>query len=582
MRTYYGSLVRKRAKVTVALFALWFIVILIRLVQLQVLEHPRLKSEVLDQNRNRITLQPQRGRILDRNGTILAVSLPVQSVFYSPHGSVAPAELRETLDRLGEVLNLSEREKAALLQRVADGHPFSWIKRKIDDETAARVSALGLKGVYLQEERERFYPQGHLAAHVLGGVDIDGNGQAGIEYQYNDILRGETGERLILRDAKRRGYHIETIRQALPGRDITLTLDAAIQYYAETELEKAVFKHGAEWGTVILSDPYTGDILAMANTPTYDPNRFPPQGGAGINRAVRYLFEPGSTFKIVSAAAAMEDHVFEPHELFDCRSGSISIGGTTIRDHKTFGVLSFPEVLIHSSNVGTALFGRRVGENRLYQTIRDFGFGEKTRSGLPAEEAGICRTPDKWHISSLSYLSIGYEISVTALQVLQAMNVFATGGYLVRPRVVRTFGDPDLDAGLVPPPVKVISAETASALTDIWIRAVDEGTGRPARLPGFSVAGKTGTAQIFDPEKRTYRSSRHRASFVGFVPAEDPVFSMVVVISEPKGDLRYGGQVAAPVFRDIAVRVLRHLRIAPHPDPRPGLISVSMAGENIP
>lgn len=582
MKTYYSGGIRKRAILSSLFFLVWFIVILLRLVQLQVIEHPRLKTEVLEQNRNRITLQPERGRILDRNGAVLAVSLPVQSVFYKPHGAVVPDELRETLDRLGDILHLSEKEKASVFQRVADGRPFTWIRRKVDDETAARVSALDLKGVYLQEEKERFYPQGRLAAHVLGGVDIDGNGQAGIEYQHNNILRGETGERLILRDAKRRGYHIETIRQPLPGRDITLTLDATIQYYAETELERAVFEHGAEWGTVILSDPYTGDILAMANTPSYDPNRFPPSAEAGINRAVRYLFEPGSTFKIVSAAAALEDAVIEPAEMFDCRAGLISIGGTTIRDHKTMGILSFPEVLIHSSNVGTALFGRQIDENRLYQIIRDFGFGERTRSGLPAEAVGICRPPEQWHISSSSYISIGYEISVTALQILQAMNVFATQGYLVRPRVVRAFGDPDLDAGLISPPVSVISGETAAALTEIWIQVVNEGTGSSARLPGFSTAGKTGTAQIFDPEKRTYRSSRHRASFVGFIPAENPVFSMVVVISEPKGDLRYGGQVAAPVFRNIAARVLRHLRIAPHPVTQPGVITVSLKSENRP
>ena len=331
--------------------------------------------------------------------------------------------------------------------------------------------------------------------------------------------------------------------------------------------------YGAKWGTAIVLDPGTGEILAAANRPTYDPNAYPPvTPEEGRNRAIQNTFEPGSTFKIITAAAARELGHIGLNTFYDCSEGSIVLGGGAVRDHKRMGILSFPEVFIESSNVGTIKIAQLLGEEKLYRMIKAFHFGERTGIDLPGEEYGICRPLANWRKSSLR-ISIGYEISVTALQVLRAMNVIATRGLLVQPCISHTSAD---SVGPSPAAEKrILSQKTSAELTEIFKRVVEEGTGEPGRLDGFDIAGKTGTSQKLDADREGYSASLHLTSFVGFVPADNPVLSMIIVIDEPKGVLQYGGQVSAPVFREIAARTLRYLHEIPKPSPEP-LVSAQL------
>ncbi len=561
MRAEAGSGIRRRTKLLAVGFGLWFLVLVGRLVELQVFEHPRLEAEVRDQNRNQRIVRPRRGAILDRNGHILARSLPVFSAFLRPERGETEADQAAKLESLAPLLELGAGDRARIMQQVRDGDSFIWLKRKIDDEAALRIRPLKLKGVYFETENRRTYPQGRLAAHALGWVDVDGVGQAGVEFAYDGSLAGEPGKQLILLDARRRGYQIETLKAARPGTDLVLTIDTIIQYIAERELERTLAACGGGWGTVIIMSPESGEILAMASAPGFDPNEGAPAAELRRNSAVHQNYEPGSTFKLVTTAAALETGRVGYGDVFDCSAGSLVAGGTVIRDHKRYGLLSFPEVITESSNVGTALVARRIGAPALYEEIRRFRFGDVTGIDLPGEENGILHPLASWNkASSLEHVAIGYEITATPLQILRAMNVYAAGGRLVRPRIARRPGA----MGPEPPDRQVMPQALAEEIVRrIFDRVVEEGTGVTARLEGFEVAGKTGTAQKIESPRGGYSSSRHIASFVGFVAADRPLFSMIVVIDEPQGVLQYGGQVAAPAFREIAARVLRYLRIPP-------------------
>jgi cell division protein FtsI (penicillin-binding protein 3) len=397
-------------------------------------------------------------------------------------------------------------------------------------------------------------------------VDVDNEGQSGIEFRFNSTLGGEKGQILSFRDAYRRDYQFEILKPASAGKDIVLTIDETLQYIAEKELEKAVAANNANWGTVIVSHPASGEILAIANCPSYDPNDFPPSSPeAGRDRAIQDIFEPGSTFKIVTASAALETNLVRLTDYFDCSKGSIQIGRSPVRDHKLMGILSFPDVIIHSSNVGTIQVGLRVGPEALYNMVKAYSFGEKTGIELPGEGEGMLRSLKIWNkVSTLPHIAIGYEIGVTALQMLQAMNVVANRGLMLPARIVKKIaGRPSSAAISQGPPERVISEQTASELTEIFRRVVEEGTGTAAQIPGYDIAGKTGTAQKYDRVARSYSSAKHLASFIGFAPAEKPVISIIVVLDEPKIGEHYGGQVAAPIFREIARRSLFYLHVLP-------------------
>lgn len=563
---------RKKVKFIFLIILLWMCLIVARLIDLQVIEHKKLKTEVIEQSQDLIKVLPTRGTIYDRNGKILARSLPAASVFFSPVKEEPLEKQIKNIYQIKNLLNLSDGELKRITSNIEKRKRFTWIKRKIPLEVAEHLKQLKLPGIYLIEENRRYYPQGPLACHLLGGVNIDEAGLAGVEYYYNSELRGEEGQKLIMRDARRKEFFIQTVKDTKPGKDLYLTIDSTIQYIAEKELQLAVEKFGANWGTVVILQPQTGEILALANYPNYDPNDFPPAEAQMVNRAIQHTYEPGSTAKIVTAAAARELAGISPSTYYDCSQGYIAFGGTTVRDHERMKILSFPEVFIHSSNVGAIKIADLIGEEKIYQMFKLFGFGQKTGIDLPGEESGVLHPLSKWRRSSLR-VAIGYEVAATPLQILRAMNVYATGGYLVQPRVTRSTAAPitdviSADINNLSKWPRIISPRTVNELVEtVFTQVVEKGTGMEARIDGYAIAGKTGTAQKFDPELRAYSFKKHVASFVGFAPAEHPLLTIVVVIDEPKGALQYGGQVAAPVFREIARKVLLYLQEPPRKMP---------------
>jgi cell division protein FtsI/penicillin-binding protein 2 len=571
MKSRFQKTSSKRNLVIAAGLIIWFVVIFGRLIQLQVFQHEKLKNEAIEQNRYIREIWPTRGSILDCQGKILARSLPVPSLFLAREKNEGSEHLFARINALQSIIPLSGRELQRIRNRIENGDRFIWIKRKISWEDLEKVKQAKIAGIFAQTESKRFYPLGAHLAHVLGGVDIDDRGLAGLEYKYNDYLQGKKGRVLILRDAFSRKYDLQVIEPSQPGYDLILTIDSHLQYIVERELEKAVLENQASWGTVILSRPSTGEILAMASFPDYDPNTFPPADPlAQVNRAIQENFEPGSAFKVVLAAAALELKPECLQNVYDCSTGYVSLGGLTIRDHKRFSLLSFPEVFIHSSNVGAIQVAFELGQDNFYAWIKKFGFGEKTGIDLPGEEAGILRPPRFWTIHTLPHLAIGYEISVTAIQLLQVINVIANQGILLPPRILKAVaGQEGLQPLPAPSPVRVMSSFAARELAEnILAQVVDSGTGTAAALDCFPAAGKTGTAQKYDPWLKSYSASRHRSLFVGFVPVDKPALSMVVVIDEPRAGRYYGGEVAAPVFREIARRALLYLGESPRRTPR--------------
>jgi len=559
--------IKKRTIFTCVVFILWVVMLVLRLIQLQIIDHHRLKARVTAQNEDIIPIRPTRASIYDRNGTLLARSLPVYSVFYSAFQDEPWETQWQRVRPLLDQLNVPAYKRAKIKKRIKQGKSFTWLKRKINREEAERIKALNIKGVFLKKETKRFYPLGKLAAQVLGKVDIDEKGLMGIEYKYNSLLSGEPGKSIILKDAHGRKYHEEILHYPVPGQNIYLSLDTTIQYIAERELAKTVHEFKANWGTVIISSPLSGQIIAMANFPSADPNSSTPEALRLIqwNSAIQQILSPGSTFKIITYAAALENQAVPENAKFDCHLGYIQIAGTSkrIRDHKRFGLLSFPEILIHSSNVGTIQVAYRLGAANLCRMIQQFRFGEKTGIDLPGEERGIFRPLEKWSKTSLPSLAIGYEIGVTPIQILQAINIVANRGRLIPLRVVKDDHLYEQITGRKIVHQPVLSPETATTLLSYLLRVVEEGTGLPARLPGYKVAGKTGTAQKYDPQLGTYTSSAHQALFTGIIfHHNNPLISMTIVIDEPQGAY-YGSQVAAPLFRRIAEQILRYLRIPP-------------------
>ncbi len=576
MRTFYEADIRKRVKVLTFVLSGWGVLVALRLVQVQVFGYARAKAAVIRQAQNVVTVEPRRGDILDRNGEILACSLPSPSVVIRPVDKETPADAKKKLLVLKKELDLSETDVAYVLDRLRQGANYTYVKKKILEAAAARVMALKLPGVELEAGTRRYYPHGGLASHVIGGVSLSGGNQAGVEQRYDDVLKGKEGKQISYRVAGGGDYQTQVLKSPVPGKDIVLTIDAVIQYIVEKELERAVIEHRASWGTVIVMDPPTGEILALANWPPYDVNNFPGPKEAWMNRAVQASYEPGSTFKIVTAAAARERNRVGFTEFFDCSAGSIRVGGTTITDHERVGVLSFSDVLIHSSNVGTVQFAMRLSIPEFCQTIKAFEFGTRTGIDLPREASGMVRPAEEWNKkNSLAHVAIGYEVMVTAIQTLRAMNVFATGGLLVRPHVVKDGAGAGAAVEDGDDPARAISEKTARELVDhVFSRVVEEGTGKDSRQDGFRAAGKTGTAQKYDDVLKAY-THQYTASFVGFTPLDEPRLSMIIVLDSPK-EFYYGGQACAPVFKDIARQVLRYLRVPPERQLPPKVLTAGL------
>jgi cell division protein FtsI/penicillin-binding protein 2 len=568
---------RKRTKILAAVLGIWAFAVCLRLLELQIFESARLRAEVTKQNRSTVPIPAERGAIFDRNGDILAQNVPSLTIYYSPEMTETPEARLRYVRSLRTALNLAPSDLERVEPAVRAGRSVVILKRRIDVGREDEIRKLGLKNIYTARESSRVYPQGLLAPQVLGGVNVDNIGLAGVEHKFESLLSGTKGKQLALVDARQREYHLEPLTEPRDGGDIVLTIDKTIQYFAQRALERAAIDHGSAWGAVIVSRPGTGEILAMANWPDYDPNAYAEsRDAAKPNRAVQHVFDPGSTFKIITAAAALESRSASLTDVFDCSAGAIASPGSPIRDHERFGILSFPGAIIHSSNVAAVMIGRRVGPGTMYRTIRAFGFGERTGIELPAESSGIVHSPDRWTRRSIDSISIGYEISVTPLQVLQAANIVANRGVLVPPRIVKSLpGSAGERTSLTGPAPSILSSGTVDHLVEILERVVSEGTGRTAAVLGYTIAGKTGTTQLLDPATGTFSTQKHLATFVGFVPAREPVLSMIIILDAPRSDEYYGGQVAAPVFREVAVRALRYLGIPPQAAPARSIIAMN-------
>jgi cell division protein FtsI (penicillin-binding protein 3) len=553
---------RRRALVLAALLACALLGLIGRLTYLQVFRHAAYAAVMDRQNSKTVTLRAKRGPILDRHGEVLADSSAAESLFAEPRRIADAAALARWL---APIL----RERVAELQRRLEGdRGFVWLRRRLPPAMADAVRARRAPGLGLEVESIRLYPNRELAAHVIGFEGAEGTGLEGIERALDAHLAGVPGRALVERDALGRDVSAAPVilTPPRPGGGVRLTVDRTIQYLAEREIDAAYRRTGARAAMAVVMDPRTGDLLALAIRPTFNPNAFATATpGDWRNRAITDPFEPGSTFKAVLAAAALQERVVAPGDLIHGGHGVIKVANTTIRDWKKHGWLTFAEVLQHSSNVGAIKVGLALGRDRYARYIGDFGFGSPTGIGLPGESRGMVRTPGRWSGLSLASLSIGQEISVTALQLVAAFGALANGGRLMQPRVVDALLDPDgREVRAVEPHVvrQVIEPATARALTRLLVRVVEEGTGRAAAITGYTVAGKTGTAQKLDPATRRYSRSAAVLSFAGFAPAEDPRFAMLVLLDEPRNE-RWGGEAAAPVFSAIGGEILRYLGVPP-------------------
>jgi cell division protein FtsI (penicillin-binding protein 3) len=546
--------------------------LVVQLYHLQIIEYGNLLARARRQQQHMIEVTPKRGEIFDRQMNPLAMSLAVDSVFAVPSEIPDP---KMVSNLLAPVLGLDAND---LLGRITSSHSFCWVKRKTTPEEANRVRDLNLKGVYFQRESKRFYPKGDLAAHILGYVGLDDTGLAGLEYGMDSVIRGRPGRVLLATDARRRSFQ-STEWAGKPGKNLVLTLDEKIQYITEKALAEGVEKWKAAGGVAIVQNPNTGEILAMASQPTYDPNEYaksPPE--ALQDRGLSWVYEPGSTFKLVTVSAVLEEKLANPDEVVNCQQGSIVLAGHVIHDHKSFANLTVRDVVVESSDVGAIKLGLRLGEQRLYKYIRSFGFGEKTEVELPGEERGLLKPPSSWSGISIGEISMGQEIGVTPIQLVTTYSAVANGGVLFGPRLIHDlFLGQAHDAMPPVPGHRVISGRTASLMQEILAAVVERGTGRAARLAGYSAAGKTGTAQKIDPSG-AYSKSHYVASFVGFAPLGKPAVTILVVIDSPVGAI-YGAEVAAPVFKSIAEQTLGYLNVPQdNPSRWPQLASSISAG----
>ncbi|HUC28106.1 MAG TPA: penicillin-binding protein [Candidatus Acidoferrum sp.] len=543
-----------------AMLVLWCAAICGRLVYLQIFCYGRFVKQAGHQQQRAIPLTAKRGIIYDRAGRELAMSVLVDSAF------AVPTEVKDLPTAVSLVSRITGDDANVMLADCRAHKTFCWVARKADDETIDRIKSLHLQGIHFQKEPKRFFPARDLAAQVLGSVGMEDSGQSGIEHEFDEQLRGRAGKMFISVDARKQWFSdVET--QPEPGENLVLTIDKNIQYIAEKELDQAIHDTQAIAGTVIVENPRTGEILALANRPTFNPNlRKQITPAALTNRAVSYIYEPGSTFKLVTISAALEEKITNPNEIFDCQMGSIVYNGMRIRDSKPHGLLPVWGVLAESSDVGAIKIALRLGEDRFYKYIRAYGFGQQTGIELPGETRGMTKPPSRWSRVSIAAISMGQEIGISPLQLTGLVATFANDGVWIAPRIV---------AGTVPPQSgiqtvtfhpaegrRVISPYTAAEMRSMMQKVVLEGTGRKAILEGYSSAGKTGTAQKVDPATGVYSKTKYIGSFAGFAPVNNPQIVVAVILDSAVG-LHQGGQVSAPVFHRIAQQVLEYLHV-PH------------------
>lgn len=539
---------------------LWAVLIVMRLGYLQVLHYGEWVQRAQRQQQRTVEISPQRGIIYDRNGQELAMTVQVDSVF------AVPSEVPDQKTTATLLAKLVGDDPDSVLERMQSQRNFAWIARKVDGETAARIKSLGLRGIYFQKELKRFYPKKALAAQVLGYVGMEDTGLAGIEHLYQGQLNGVKGRVVITMDARRKWFgHMEHPPE--PGANVVLTIDEKIQYIAEKELEQAMEETQSVSGTVVVQNPRTGEILALANAPSFNPNlsrEITPEKLK--NHAVSDVYEPGSVFKTVTYSSVFEEKLARPEEVINCDPGYIVVGGIRIRDSHHIGTVTLEKAYAESSDVGAVKMALRLGPERFYKHMQEYGFGQLTNVELPGETRGLVRIPSRWAASSIGSMAIGQEVGVTPLQVVSMMSSVANDGMYSPPRIV---------AGVTPPNEgyqriefhpqsqrRVISSYTAAVMRRLTEEVVLEGTARRAILDGYTSAGKTGTAQKIDPRTHAYSKTDYVASFVGFAPVNNPALAIAVILDSPRG-LHQGGQVSAPVFKRVAEQVLAYYGV-PH------------------
>lgn len=548
--------------ITLFVFFLFiFVVLIARAFQLQIIGGKTLKGLAQKQHTKTLPLIPERGLIVDRNGEKLAVSILMDSVFADP------SKISDAQQVAAELAALLGEDKKVILKKLTTSRHFCWISRQVSPDEAERVQEANLEGVHLIKEPKRYYPNRELAGSIIGFVGRDAEGLEGVELKYDKYLKC-TAEKMIWgRDAKgKRLYLKESLVSEKPerGYNIWLTIDSRIQYLVESQMKEAIKRTGARGGMAIVMDPRTGAILALASEPGFNPNTFfKGRAEAMKNKAIADCFDPGSTFKPFVAAAALEEGVAKENDKFFCENGSYQIANRTIHEaqKKKHGYLTLREILKYSSNIGSVKIAQRLGKEKLYQYIRNFGFGSKTGIDLPGEMSGILRPQQKWTNVDAATIAFGQGISVTAIQLITAMSSIANRGILMKPYIVRGISDQDgkMIQEYQPEVVKkVLSPATAERMISILTDVVgaEDGTGKRARIVNLAVAGKTGTSQKFDFSSRRYSSERVRTSFLGFLPAENARVAILVTLDEPKKD-RWGGVAAAPVFKSIGEQILR-------------------------
>ena len=573
--------IRRRVLVAAAVFAVWTIGIEARLFVLQVVSHAELLERAERQQLRTTTLPAKRGEIYDRDGRLLAYSVDADTVYAVPYDVREPEKTAAAL--CGALDSCSPKERETLVQRLGTSRPFTYVRRTVTPLEARKIAALNLSGIGFMKESRRFYPNKELAAHLLGYVGIDNVGLSGLESAYDKVIRGKEGRLIAHTDARRRTFGGRVERAPTSGGSLELTIDKQLQYIVERELRAGVESNRADGGAAVLLDPDTGEILAIASWPTFNPNAFNASNEkARRNRAVQDMYEPGSTFKVVTVAAALEEDVMPLETVIDTNPGTIRFGGRVIDEYggKNLGALSLTDVIVKSSNVGAVKIGLQLGAERFGLYASRFGFGRPTSPDFPGESPGILWSPAKLNDSGIASMSMGYQVSVTPLQMAAAMNAVANGGTWIEPRIVRATLRNGVRTNVEPRTRRrVVSRETTLRMLPILEKVVSDGTARAAfkDFVGYTVAGKTGTADKLVNGR--YVGSMQNVSFLGFVPSRNPVVTGIVMIDNPRVANDTGGGVAAPIFRRIAEAAMRHLAVPYNVDaPPPVMVARRDAG----
>jgi cell division protein FtsI (penicillin-binding protein 3) len=582
---------RLRFVLLAAILVVWVVIIAARLVWLQVFRHTDYAEREMRQQQRTFQIAPRRGVLYDRNLRELAMTGLVDSIY------AVPSEITDkqaTAKRLAAIVHDDPKDRyttaAQIAARLRASRNFAWVARKVDGNVAAQVRALNLKGVYFQKEFKRFYPDDELAAQVLGYVSLDDNGLGGVEHRFDAALHGTPGRISAAVDARRQSYG-SVEREPEPGENFVLTLDANIQMMAEQALDHAMQRTKALNGTVVVQDPHTGQILALAIRPTFNPNDFRHVTSASLlNHAVSDVYEPGSTFKLVAFSGALQDKIIKPDSMIRTFGGQINVAGRIVHDDRDAiifenrynNVISARQALAESSQVVAIQLAERMGKDRFYQYIRAYGFGQKSGIELPAETRGLLKPPSRWQPTTIGSIPMGQEVGVTPIQLVSMASTIANGGVYLPPHIIlEKTADLKGNPGLLPaafhpedhipetlPPGahRVIDTMTAAEMRSMLEGVVQAGTGTTAQLNGYSAAGKTGTAQKIDVRTHTYSKTKYIASFVGFAPVNDPAITVAVIIDSPSVGPHFGREVSAPVFQELAQKILEYLGV-PHDMP---------------